>query len=381
MAGEDLYAALGVARDASDDDIKSAYRKLARKHHPDLNPGDSEAEERFKRISAAFDVLGDPKKRATYDEFGEEGLRSGFDPEQARAYRKWRDRAGAGGGRNANLEDLFGHAGFDLGDMFGDLGGAGGVAARRPQRGGDITASLRLSLRDAVLGTEREISLNRPSTCATCHGNGRIEPTPGGPCDVCNGSGRRSAAQGPIAFQVPCGACGGTGRQLGPSCSACSGSGFVERLAHLKVKIPVGIDDGQTIRLAGQGMPGTAGAPAGNLLIQVEVAPHPKLRRDGNDLELDLPVTVREAMFGAKVEVPTLQGSIKVTVPAGSQSGARLRIKGKGVPAAGKRAAGDLYLVLHVALPKTEADDEAARKAADELEQRYETNVRSELKL
>ncbi len=345
MAQSDYYAVLGVPRGAGVDEIKKAYRKLARKHHPDVNAGNKRSEERFKEISAAFDVLSDPEKKKLYDEFGDEGLRPGFNAEQARAFKQWHHaggRGGFGGGAGAGagadgFADLFG-GGFDLSDLFGGASPFGGAA--RSRRGQDARAALTIELRDAVLGAERELTFERTV-----------------PCDECQGSGQR-----------------GRGR-----CSRCGGAGQQGKTVRLNVKIPAGIADGHTMRLAGQGMPGGAGAAPGDLLLDITVAPHPFLERRGQDLYLTLPVTLREAMLGARVEVPTFQGKINLTLPAGSQNGEKLRVRGRGV--GGKEGGGDLYVVLDVRLPTTGADRPSVRSAVAELDQLYTDDVRAGLRL
>jgi molecular chaperone DnaJ len=395
MASKNLYSVLGVSKSASADEIKKAYRKLARKYHPDVNPGDTSAEEKFKEISAAFEVLSDPEKRALYDELGEDAAKIGFDPEKAKAYRQWKAQAQAAGGQGGagfDIGDIFGGGGgrpggggfnFDLGDIFGDL--FGGRRRREghapaPARGADVESELTIPFREAVLGGEREIALQRPTPCETCKGTGLRPGARAEPCDACGGTGHTQVAQGPLGIHAPCPKCHGTGRLGGPPCPACGGTGQVADTVHLKVKIPAGIADGQKIRLAGQGQPGVRGARAGNLYIVVHVRAHPVLRREGNDLHLDVPVTVHEAMFGAKIDVPTLEGSLRLTVPAGSQSGRKLRLKGKGVAPRGKTP-GDLYVTLLVQVPDAGRNREAAEKAAGELQELYGGDVRKDLKL
>ncbi len=359
MSPKDLYAVLGVKKNASPQEIKKAYRKIARSTHPDVKPGDAEAEKRFKEATSAFEVLSDEKKRKMYDEFGEDALRMGFDPEQARAYKKWQTRPG---GRAAGFEGFdpsgmggfdFGGGqatgGFDLGDILGDLfgqrkkesGRASPFSGFRPKparrRGGDTGASIRISLREAVLGASRQISIDKPRTCGSCKGTG----------------GEGTAA-----------------------CESCGGSGLRTGQSRLKVKIPAGVLDGQRIRLAGQGLPGAGGGPPGDLLVKVQVQPHPLIRREGQDLFLELPVTVGEALYGATVEVPTFQGSVKVKVPPGSQSGRKLRLKGRGVPRG--EGTGDLYLTLAVRLP-AEAPDDELKEAIDTLESKYKASPRAGL--
>jgi len=320
---QSLYEILGVERTASAADIKRAYRTLARKLHPDVNPGDAAAEERFKKVSAAFDVLSDDTKRKQYDEFGDEGLKSGFDPGKARAYRDWQRRAQStqGFGSRQRAGSPFSSGGINIEDLFSNLGGraASAYGAQADRRGPDITADLDIALLDAVKGAERSFELKRPT------------------------------------------ADGGSEK------------------ARLTVKIPAGVRDGQTIRLSGQGAPGVGKGARGDLLLKARVAAHPSLRRDGNDLELEVPVTVREAMVGGKIDVPTLNGSVVLTVPPGSQTGTRLRLKGKGVPAGKKRPVGDLYVKLVVRIPS--ATDERAARAAADLDEFYDRPVRANLRV
>ncbi len=376
-----LYELLGVAESASQDDIKRAYRKLARKCHPDVNPGDKTAEEQFKKISAAFDVIGDPEKRRIYDEFGSAGLEPGFDPEKARAYEEWQRRANASRGFRGTrgggdpFADL---GGFDLGDIFG---ASGGFAQGGSQPGADVETQLHVSLREAVLGAEREIAFQRPAPCEECGGLGHKAAGAPQPCRDCGGSGRVAVSRGPIAFQRTCATCAGTGRLPGPRCPRCGGDGTVEKNVRLKVKVPPGIEDGKTIRLAGQGIAGRAGGPAGDLFLRVHVSAHPRLTRDGRDLALHVPVTVGEAMFGAKIDVPTFQGTIKLTVPSGSQCGTKLRVRGRGVAATADQPAGDLYVVLDVHVPVAPPESEAAQRAAAALDELYTSDVRAGLEL
>lgn len=376
----DFYAVLGVDRGASQDEIKRAYKRLARKYHPDVNPGDSKAEERFKEVNRAFEVLSDQQKREVYDELGEDAEKIGFDPEKAQAYRQWAAGGprGAGGKGGMGAEDL-GFAGgapfdFDFGDLFNF--GSGRPSARAPRAGADVVTNMRISFERAVKGGEEQVRLSKPKSCGACSGRG----TTGAPkaCLACGGSGRLDMSQGHLNFTAPCTACGGTGKQAGPSCSVCGGSGATTEPARLKVKIPPGVREGQKIRLAGQGAPGKNGGPSGDLLISVSVAPHAYFSREGNDLSLEVPITVREAMLGAEIEIPTLDGPVKLRVPPGSQSGQKLRLKGKGVPGTGKRANGHLYAVLNIHVPN--ADSSEAKAAAETLDALYEGDVRGKLR-
>jgi molecular chaperone DnaJ len=372
MAKRDLYAELGVKKTASAEEIKKAYRKLARKYHPDVNPGNRDAEERFKRISFAHDVLSDPAKRTIYDEFGAEGLQAGFDAERARQFK----RGGAGGGFGGpGFEEagVGGYSSFEdiLGDLFGQRGRS--AAARGP----DLESELEIELLDAVRGTSATISLRKPVPCDSCHGSGAEgEPTT---CPDCQGAGQVRVGPGPVSFNRRCPRCQGTGRVSLRPCPACGGTGTVERAERLRVKIPPGVDDGSRIRLAGKGGAGAGGGPPGDLYIVTRVRPHPLLERRGLDLSLALPVTVGEAMEGATVTVPTPDGDVKLKIPPGSQSGSRLRLRGKGVPAMKGGGRGDMYVVLQVQIPPD--GDERVRDAVRVLEESYGRGPRADLRL
>lgn len=378
MATTDLYAELGVKKTASADDIKKAYRKLARKFHPDVNPGNREAEERFKKISFAYDALSDADKRKIYDEFGVDGLQSGFDPSRAREYRQARsayDFAGSGAGAGAgSAGGGFGRYG-SFEDIFGDL--FGGRAAPEA-RGQDVETTIDVDLLDAVRGSDATIALTMPVECATCHGAGTSGET--SECPECHGDGQVKVGAGPMSFKRRCPRCGGAGRIATQACPTCRGQGVVEQTQRLKVKIPAGVDDGSRIRLAGKGGAGVGGGPPGDLYIVTRVRPHPRLERRGRDLYLDLPITVGEAVQGGSVEVPTPDGTVKLKVPAGSQSGAKLRLRGKGVPPMrGKGDRGDLYVRLLVQIPTD--GGERVRDAVKVLEESYAANPRADLRL
>lgn len=373
MAERDYYRILGVERGASKDDVRKAYRKLARKYHPDINPGNKEAENKFKDLSVAYDVLSDEKKRKLYDEFGETGLAAGFDAEKARSYEQWRQQsAGAGGAQTFDTDDL--------GDLFSGLGGMfrrGPSASSGPQRGGDIESSMEIDFLDAVRGFQTAITLERPVSCDTCHGSGTKAGTTPINCPQCGGSGSIAVAQGPLQFRQTCPRCSGTGKLPGDPCAVCRGSGRVTRAETIRVNIPPGADPSKHIRLRGKGEAGIRGGPAGDLFITPRVRPHPILTRAGRDLTMDLPITVGEAVRGANVDVPTPTGTIKVKVPAGTQSGQQLRIKGKGVAAHGQTPAGDLYLRLMVRLPT----DDLANEVIDKFDQAYHEDVRKNVRL
>ena len=374
MAERDYYKILGVERGASKDDVRKAYRKLARKYHPDINPGNKDAESRFKDLSVAYDVLSDEKKRKLYDEFGEAGLAAGFDAEKARSYEQWRQQSARAGGSQQGFDM------DDLGDLFGGLGGIfrqGSRAAAGSQRGSDIESSMDIDFLDAVRGFQTAITLERPVSCETCHGSGTKAGTKPASCPQCGGSGSVAVAQGPLQFRQTCPRCSGSGKLPGDPCSVCRGSGRVTRPETIRVNIPPGADPGKQIRLRGKGEAGVRGGPAGDLLITPRIRPHPVLTRSGRDLSMDLPITVGEAVRGASIEVPTINGAINVKIPVGAQSGQQLRIKGKGVAAHGQTPAGDLYLKLMVRVP----NDELPGDVIDKVDQAYRESVRKNVRL
>ena len=375
MANSDYYKTLGVARGASQEDIRKAYRKLARKFHPDINPGNKDAENKFKELSVAYDVLSDEKKRKLYDEFGEAGLASGFDADKARSYQRWQEQsaqAGGGGGFEFNMDDL--------GDLFGGLGGIfrrGQKTQRGPMRGQDIESSMDIDFLDAVRGFQTAITLQRSISCDVCHGSGAKPGSAPITCPECNGTGSKSVAQGPMQFRQTCPRCNGKGQLPGDPCAACRGTGRVVRPDTIRVNIPPGAEPGKRIRLRGKGEAGVGGGPAGDLFITPRIQPHPILSRSGRDLSMDLPITVGEAVRGANVEVPTPGGTINVKVPAGAQSGQQLRIRGKGVAAHGQTPAGDLYLRLMVRVPKEKLGDDVVEK----IDEAYGEDVRKDVRL
>ncbi|HEX9880363.1 MAG TPA: J domain-containing protein [Candidatus Binatia bacterium] len=374
MAKRDLYQILGANRTASQEEIRKSYRKLARKFHPDINPGNKEAENKFKEISAAYEVLSDPKKRKLYDEFGEEGRAAGFDSEKARAYQQWQQQSARTGGP----------AGFDFGNLDDLFGGSGGIfggrragASRGDMRGADIEASLDIDFLDAVRGFQTTLTLRRPRACEVCRGSGNRPGTGATACPDCGGTGTRSVAEGPIQFRASCSRCLGTGRLPGEPCGRCGGTGRVLGTETVTVNIPPGAESGRRIRVPGKGEAGVGGGTAGDLYIIPRVREHPFLSRSGRDLMMDLPITVGEAIRGANVEVPTPLGKVKVKVPAGAQSGQRLRVAGKGVPGRGSLRPGDLYLHLMIRLPESALPPDAAEK----IESAYGEDVRRHLRL
>jgi molecular chaperone DnaJ len=373
MSEKDLYAALGVPRTATADEIKKAYRKLARKHHPDVNPGNKKAEERFKEISHAYDVLGDADKRKLYDEFGDAGMQAGFDPARAREQqneaRRWQETMGrdSGFGGYSSFEDVFG-------DIF-----RGREEWSGPERGADVESELEIGLLDAVRGLSTTIDLRRRAPCDVCGGAG-VDPASTTTCPDCGGQGHIRVGKGPVAFTRQCPRCGGRGKVGSRPCQKCGGAGHVETSERLNVRIPPGVSDGSRVRVAGKGSAGTGGASGGDLYIRVRVRPHPLLERRAEDLYMDLPVTVSEAMLGASVAVPTPDGgTVRLRVPEGSQSGRLLRVKGHGVPHLKGGGRGDFYLRLAVQVP--DGRPESAVEAARALDSAYSRDPREGLRL
>ena len=354
---KDYYAALGVPKDAPAADIKKAYRKLATSLHPDKNPGDAKAEERFKEVSEAYDVLSDDAKRREYDEarslFGAGGMRGGFP-------------GGGGQGVPFDLGDLLGRAGGAAGGGFGDvlggLFGGGRTAGRGPRRGADVEATVTLSFGDALRGATVPVRLTTTGPCTTCRGTGAAPGTTPKECGTCHGAGVTTRNQGGFAFSEPCRTCRGKGRTVDVPCPTCAGQGVATSENTLNVRIPQGVADGQRVRLPGRGAPGERGGPAGDLLVSVKVTPHAVLGRRDDDLTLAVPVTFAEAALGTQVKVPTLDGPVTVKVPSGTSSGQTLRVRGRGV----KRkdgGAGDLLVTVNVAVPQRLSGD--AREALE----------------
>jgi molecular chaperone DnaJ len=358
---KDYYSVLGVPKNATDAEIKKAYRKLAQQHHPDTKQGDPDAEERFKEISAAYDVLGDPEKRKAYDEVREMSA-SGFGPGFGRPGSGGQGWQGAGTGaagwpggvryEQVNVDDFS--------DLFGGLfGGAGRRAGGRrsgARRGADLETEVTISFDEAMAGTTVPIRIDGPAVCSRCHGSGAEPGTNPITCPQCGGSGEIAENQGFFSMSRPCPRCGGAGRIVETPCTKCGGSGAERRTRTLQVKIPSGVRNGTKIRLAGKGEPGVAGGPAGDLYVKVAVEPHTVFERRGDDLMVDLPITYPEATLGANVEVPTLNGPVTLKVPAGTPSGKTFRVKGRGAPRKGGR--GDLLAKVKVDVPDKVSQEE-----------------------
>lgn len=371
MAEKDLYGIIGVPRTADADVIKKAYRKLARKHHPDVNPGNKDAESRFKEISDAYDVLGDPAKRKLYDEFGSAGVQAGFNPEAAREYRRYQE------GRAAGPETSRGFGGYSrFEDIFGDIfTGAGGDGGHQP--GTDVESEMEIDLLDAIRGVSTTVSLQRPHPCSDCNGRG-ADMRSGKECPDCGGRGQ-VRVKGPVSFSRTCPRCGGIGRVEVRACPKCGGAGQTMTTERLSVRIPRGVDTGSRVRVAGKGSTGTGRGESGDLYIRVKVRPHPLLERKGDDLYLDIPISVTEAVSGGSITVPTPETSVQVQVPPGSQSGRLLRVRGHGVPHLKGEGKGDLYLRLMIHVP--EQVDDTVRGAAAQLQAAYRANLRDGVKL
>lgn len=356
----DYYEVLGVSKGASDDEIKKAYRAIAKKYHPDLNPGDKEAEAKFKEAGEAYAVLSDAEKRSRYDQFGHAGV----DP-------SYGGGAGAGGfggfgGGFGGFED------FDLGDIFGSVFG-GGRSGRRagPRRGNDIQKSVEIKFEEAASGVEKEISVNRYAPCKTCGGSGAKKGTSPATCSKCGGTGQVKTTQrtpfGVFSSSTVCSECHGTGQVIKDPCPACEGSGRTRETKKLKVSIPQGIDDGQTITLRGEGEAGEPGAPAGDLYLTVRVAPHKFFTRRGYDVYCDIPVSFTEAALGATLRVPTLDGDVEYNMPEGTQSETVFKFRGKGIPYLQAKGRGDQFVKVKVQTPKnlTSKQKELLREFSD----------------
>lgn len=331
MSKRCYYEVLGVSRDASEADLKKAFRRLAMKHHPDRNTGNSEESEvKFKEAKEAHEVLSDPNKRAAYDQYGHAGV----DPSMG-------GRPGAGGG---GFEDIFG-------DVFGDIFGGGGRRGQRAQRGSDLQYNLELSLEDAVFGTEVKIRVPTLVACKTCSGSGAKEGTSATTCTTCHGAGQVRMQQGFFAVQQTCPQCHGKGKMISDPCPDCHGQGRKQEQKTLSVKVPAGVDTGDRIRLANEGEAGEQGAPNGDLYVQMHVKPHDIFTRDDNDLFCEMPISIGTATLGGEIEVPTLDGKLRLKIPGETQTGKLFRMRGKGVKPVRGGATGDLLCRVNVETP------------------------------
>ena len=336
MSKRDYYEVLGVGRDATEVQLKTAYRKLAVKYHPDKNPGNPEAEERFKEAAEAYAVLCDPQKRAAYDHYGHAGVSGvgagGFDPNAF-----------------AGFEDIFGSLGdlFGFGDMFGGRRRRGG-----PQRGADLRYDLEVSFEESYAGAETTIQIPREETCDTCKGSGAAAGSAPEVCGQCRGTGQLRFQQGFLTVARPCTTCHGTGKVIARPCQACRGAGRIGRERKITAKIPAGIATGQRLRLYGEGEHGTAGGPAGDLYVVVHVQEHPFFHREDDDLYCEMPIPFPTLALGGEIRVPLVTGEDTVKVAAGTQPNTRFKLRGKGMPNVSGRGHGDLYVIARVAVPK-----------------------------
>ncbi len=400
-ATKDYYATLGVKKTASAEDIRKAFRKLARKYHPDVNPGDKGAEEKFKALSEANDVLSDPKKRKIYDQVG--FYSDNIDPATAEAYARAGGGSGAGstgfpGGQPQNTGNQganFDFGGFDFSDLFeganrgrksgsgggfkdifsGMFGGRGGAAQEGPEPGSDLEYQVNVPFWTAIRGGVMRLNITRREVCGTCHGKGYIESP--GICTECGGTGQVTQTGGRMKFNVSCPRCQGTGKNIS-TCGTCHGEGTVEKTEPLEVRIKAGTRDGQRIRIPGKGNAGSHGGPTSDLYVIIRNADHPVFHREGDDIQLIVPVTAMEAALGAKVEVPTIDGRAMLKIPPGTQSGQKLRLREKGVPSATKEGArGDEIVEIKVTVPMPR--DERSKEILRELAKLNPEDPRAEL--
>jgi len=334
LAKRDYYEVLGINRDASDEDIKKAYRKLAMKWHPDRNPDNPKAEEHFKEAKQAYEILSDAQKRGAYDQFGHAGV----DPSAAAA------GAGAGAGFGGGFGDIFG-------DIFGEIFGGGRAGRSTVFRGADLRYNLEIALEQAAKGFETKIRIPTMAECATCHGSGAKPGTQPQTCGTCRGAGQVRVSQGPFSIAQTCPRCHGSGKVVAHPCASCGGAGRVKHQKTLQVRIPAGVDEGDRVRLSGEGEPGVGGGPPGDLYVQVHIKPHPVFQRDHDDLHCEMPVSFATAALGDDIEIPTLDGSARIRVPAETQSGKAFRLRGKGIRGVRSHAPGDLFCHVVVETP------------------------------
>ncbi|HLH35740.1 MAG TPA: molecular chaperone DnaJ [Alloacidobacterium sp.] len=349
----DYYEVLSVSRNASDQELKTAYRKLAMQYHPDRNPGNAEAEEKFKECSEAYQVLSDPQKRAAYDRYGHAGV-SGV---------------GSNGDPFAGMGDLGDIFGDFFGEMFNMGGGGSRGRASRAQRGRDLRYDHVIEFEDAIFGKEVQVTIRRAEACTTCHGSGTASGRGPSICAQCQGRGQVRYQQGFFSIARTCNACGGTGSVITDPCPTCRGDGRQEKQHTLQVKIPAGVEEGTRIRYQGEGDAGRFGGPSGDLYIVLSVRPHEFFERDGNDLHCVIPISFTQAALGDEITIPTLEGDTKLKIPEGTQSGKEIRLRGKGVPYLNEHGRGDLVITVAVQTPKklSKMQKELLRQLGDSL--------------
>jgi molecular chaperone DnaJ len=390
---KDYYETLGVGRDASQDDIRKAYRKLARKYHPDLNPGDKAAEDKFKSVSEANDILGDEKKRKMFDQvgfysdsgapdggaaYGQGGPGMGFGGFDFSDFLNQQQTPGSGGRRRAQgPESVPGSGGGGFRDIFSQFFGQRGQGpqAHEPAKGSDLEYTLDIDFWQSIKGTQARISVSRHDVCTTCHGSGAGSGGPV-PCPECSGTGNVTQMAGAMKFTLNCPRCNGTGK-LQSACPSCNGEGRLARMDYVETRIPPGVTTGTRMRVGGKGNAGAGGGPAGDLYINIRVAEHPFFERDADNIEITVPVSVPEAALGAKIEVPTIDGRALLKIPMGTQNGQKFRLREKGVFNARKETRGDQIVQIAVQSPK--ANDERTRELLRELAQLHPEDPRAEM--
>jgi len=351
MAKRDLYEVLGVNRDASEDELKKAYRKLAMKHHPDRNPDNKESEDKFKEAKEAYEILTDANKRAAYDRYGHEGVNPSM--------------GGGGGGQGFDgFADAFGDI---FGDIFGGGGGGGGRGRSNVYRGADLRYNLEITLEEAARGAEKTIRIPAQEECEPCHGTGAKPGTQPKTCPTCGGAGQVRIQQGFFSIQQTCPKCHGSGRIIPEPCTSCGGAGRVKRQKTLEVKIPAGIDNGMRLRHGGQGEPGVNGGPAGDLYVEIHIKQHAVFQRDGDDLHCEMPISFTTAALGGEIEIPTLDGAANIRIPAETQSAKVFRLRGKGIRNVRSHAPGDLmvHVIVETPVKLTDRQKELLREFGD----------------
>ncbi len=353
---KDLYEVLGLKKGATDREIKSAYRKLARKYHPDVNPNDPSAEQKFKEIQAAYSILGDAEKRKQYDTYGSDFIRSGARaPGAGPTYRTmdWNEFVNTFG-------DVSSTFGFSFADLFGDLLGGGkrrprfsrNFAQSSPQKGEDVYQGVTIDFIDAAKGTNVTLNLSSEALCNRCGGKGAEPGSEELPCRLCGGTGQKTVSRGPILMATTCEACDGLGTVPSKRCGECGGSGFKRRNERIEVRIPPGVDEGSLVRVPGKGKPGKHGGRYGDLYLKISLRPHPFLKRDRENLHLTVPITVAESVLGGEIDIPTLNGRVRLKIPRGTPSGREFRLRGKGFPVLGQNRNGDLFVRIEIVPPE-----------------------------
>ncbi len=336
MSKRDYYEVLGVNRDASEEDIKKAYRKLAMKYHPDRNPDNTKAEEHFKEAKEAYETLSDEQKRAAYDQYGHAAFEAG----------------GMGGGNPFGAGGFGGAGGFDFGDIFGDIfGGGRGGGRSQAHRGADLRYNMEITLEEAARGTEKQIRIPVMEECDTCSGSGAKPGTSATTCSTCGGHGQVRMQQGFFSIQQTCPRCHGSGKQISSPCKDCSGTGRVKKQKTLEIKIPAGIDSGMRLRHSGHGEAGSHGAPHGDLYVEIHIKPHGVFERNGDDLHCEMPISFTTAALGGEIEIPTLDGAARIKIPTETQSGKQFRLRGKGIKGMRTHVHGDLHCHVIVETP------------------------------